>query len=29
VMALSEAPHMRPITGPQKAALWRRRYDGP
>jgi para-nitrobenzyl esterase len=29
VMALSEAPHMRPITGPQKAALWRRRYDRP
>jgi len=29
VMALSESPHMRPIASPQKAALWRRRYDRP
>jgi para-nitrobenzyl esterase len=29
VMALSEAPHMRPIATPQKAALWRGRFDPP
>ena len=27
VMALSEAPHMRPIASPEKTALWRGRFD--
>lgn len=29
VMALSETPHMRPITSPEKTALWRSRLERP